>query len=164
MARGMRHRPRDHQARSLLSEEHGAAQVDRKNPVEILRLEVEEIAADRRTDAGIVDEAVEPAEELGDRADRRRMLLDPGEVAFELQDFGAVLAAGRRRLLRGFEVEECEVVALARQRLGGGAPDAAGGAGDEGDGTLAHALTSAGRAMPCRAIDGPPPAGPALRW
>ena len=71
---------REHLAQAGLREEQRAAQIDAHHGVEILRREVEHVAALRRADAGIVDEHVEPPNRAAMRAAVAGCDRDVGEV------------------------------------------------------------------------------------
>ena len=133
-----------HPAHRLLGQEQRAAQIDLHHRVEIIGLQIQGIAAQRRADAGICHEAVEPAEPFLDPVQRGLMGGEIGDV--EGLEGGLSAMAGDRRtgrlgLLVPLEVGQHQIIAGGGEGYGDGAADTALGPGDEGDGP-AHARRS----------------------
>ncbi len=111
-----------------LADEERALQVHAQHAVEIGFLQIEEIGA--VDDAGVVDQHVDAAGRLGLRHEVRHV----AGVAHVAADEAGV----RSELLGGrpagglVDVGEDDLGAFRDQPLGAGAPDAAGGAGDDG--------------------------------
>ena len=107
--------------------------------VEILRRQIEEIAAHDRGHAGIVDEAVDPAEAAPRTASTVACMAGKiGEIGLADRSPCAPSAASSSSTRRSLIGSPIPVIAMIEtvfgQRLGDAEPDAAAAAGDDGDG------------------------------
>ena len=131
------------QRRRGLRAQKRSGEIDRQHPRPVLVGDVEDRLEDG--DAGIVDQRIEPAEAVLHRGDG---LLDAGRVGDIAGDGErhVRLADRGHRLLQivAVDVEQRHAPALGEKALGGGKPDAARGAGDEGG--FDRAAGSCGRA------------------
>ena len=126
-----------------LAEKDSAAQIDRQDVIEVLGLQVEQVAAHDRADAGIVDQAIEAAEFLQRRFDKRLVGGDVGNIAGVVGESAILLRDGLFQAIGRYfgQIGDHDVEAVPCQSFGAGAADAARAAGDEGEGT-GHAFNS----------------------
>ena len=129
--------PRQHVARQLLREEVRALQIRPHQFLEALLGRLEQIGADARGAAGVVDEGVERAvarpHRVGERCARvaaRDVGGDVGHAAAERLQLGD----DRCDLGRGPDAAEHQIPSLVRERARNAQSDPARAAGDERDG------------------------------
>ena len=120
-----------HQRGGGLRAQKWAGEVDRQHARPVFVSHFEDRLEDG--DAGIVDQRVEPAEFFRDGVDGARNAGGVGDVAFN-GDGDIGLAERLERALQGVavDIEQRHPPAVGQEALGGGQPDAARGAGDEG--------------------------------
>ena len=137
-----------HQRRRGLRAQERAGEIDRQHARPVLVGDVEDRLEDG--DAGIVDQRVEPAEFLRDGVEGAGHALRVGDVAGRCARVTSGLAERRERALQvlAVDVEQRHAPALGEKALGGGEPDAARGAGDQGGFRCGLAHAAIPRRMP----------------
>src|SRR6266851_2604230 len=136
-------RRRDHQPGDPLGEEERPAQIDADDAVPAFDARLEEVASDRDLHAGIVDQAIDAAEGFPRRAHQRLVPGKLADIAAQEHRLAAARFDAGQRVADGLvldDVVDDDVEPVIGQRPADRPADATAAAGDEGGGTLAHAM------------------------
>ena len=150
---------RQHRRATAWRQEDGAAQIDADHPVEVLRHQVEQVAAHRRAPmpALLTRQSMRPkwSTTLSTRSPWRESARSARSGSGRSRPLRARRADGcGRRLVAVGDVGDGEVEAGRGEGLGDGAADAAARAGDDGDGRGLHAAMPPIARFACSRIGG----------